>query len=139
MDKKFYLIDDKGRKRTYLGKVIENPDGSYCGIDIKVKKDIVKKDLIYHPEIEEVNGYYSYFSYLNSSGEEVAYYGNPRKDDEGNYYITYTDNKLIDIQYHEKVLPKPEYYTYIDKNGNEKIYEGKVIYNKRKDTYFGEI
>lgn len=139
MDKKFYLIDDKGRKRTYLGKVIENPDGSYCGINVKVKKDTVKKDLIYHPEVEKVEGYYSYFTYMNSNGEEVSYFGNPRQDLSGNYYITYNDNIKLDLEYHPKVEAAAEYYTYIDKDGVEKVYEGNVTYNKRKNVYYGEI
>ena len=139
MNKKFYLIDDKGRKRTYLGKVIENPDGSFCGFDIKVKNENVKKELTYHPEIKQVDGYYSYFSYINSDGEEVTYYGNPRKDENGSYYITYNSTTRLDLEYHPKVEPKAEYYTYIDKEGNEQIYEGPVVYNKRKNTYYGEL
>lgn len=139
MKDKFYLVDDFGKKKKYLGKVVENPDGTYCGFSVKTKNEKVRKELNYYPEIKAQDGSLSYFSYVNPEGETVTYWGYPKKDTDGSYYLTYNTTVTFDLTYHPKVEPKPEYFTYIDKDGVEKEYTGKVTYNKRKDLYFGTV
>ena len=134
---RFYLVDDFGNKKRYLGKVVENPDGTYCGFSVKIKNDKIRKDLKYYPEVKSEDGYLSYFSYVNSNGETITYWGYPKQDSDGNYYLTYNTTTTFDLTYHPKVEPKPEYFTYIDSDGVEKEYTGKVTYNKVKKTYYG--
>ncbi len=135
---KFYYIDKDGNKKKYYGKVIQE-NGLYSGIlTIQEKQVNDKKELIYHPEIEEVEGYFSYYSYINNAGEDIRYYNNIKKDENGEIYFTYTERNIYPLEYHEEVTPKEEYYTYIDKaTGEEKLYSGKVIYDRLTNTYSG--
>ena len=72
---KYYYIDENGNKKKYVGKVTYS-DGIYTGVLSKIDKSNVTKELIYHPEIKEVNGYYSYYSYINNIGEEIRQFDN---------------------------------------------------------------
>lgn len=136
----FYYIDKEGNKKKYYGKIIKQPNGTYNGILTISNKVNVKKDLIYHEEIPQVNGYASYYSYINSNGEEVNYYGNILKDENKNPYFTYVERNTFNLEYHPEVLPVDEYFTYTDSQGNEQIYTGKELeYNKKLDSYFGVV
>jgi len=139
MKQKFYYIDNDGNKKKYVGKIIEN-NGLYNGVLTKQEKKTSIKDLIYHPEIKEVEGYFSYYSYINSEGKEVKYFDNIKKDEEGNFYFTYTEREIFDIEFHEETQPQEEYYTYIDpKTNEEKLYKGPIVYSKINNTYQGVL
>ena len=136
---KFYYIDKDGNKKKYIGKVISN-NGSYEGTLININKENVNKELIYHPEVEEVEGYLSYYSYINSENKEVRYYDSIKKDNEGNTYFTYTERQLFRLDYNEPIVKKEDYFTYIDPLTNEeKLYNGTILYNKRTNSYSGVI
>lgn len=136
--RKFYYIDKNGNKKKYVGKIIANND-SYNGILTTVLNEEVKKELFYHPEIKEVKGYSSYYSYVNSFGEDTIYLDIVKRDDDGNFYFTYNDKFVHNLNYHPTIEPVEEYYTYIDKNGNECRYSGNVIHEKGTNSFIGFI
>lgn len=136
---KFYYIDSEGNKKKYIGKVISNKD-SYNGILTLSEKSTSNKDLIYHPEVEEVKGYSSYYSYINSKGEDIIYFDNMKKDEDGNVFFTYTERELFKLNYNPEILPSVETFTYIDPiTKEEKPYTGKITYNRRTGSYTGVI
>ena len=134
---KFFYIDEDGNKKKYIGKVIST-NSSYNGILTISEESVSNKELIFHPEIEEVKGYLSYYSYINSEGEEIRWFDNIKRDEEGNPYFSYVERSLFKLDYNPEVKAQEEYFTYIDpKSGEEKRYTGSVIYNKRTGTYSG--
>ena len=134
---KFYYIDKDGNKKKYYGKIIHE-NGLYNGVLTLQEKSKENKELIYHPEIEEVEGYYSYYSYINNSGEEIKYFDTIKKDEDNNIYFSYTERNIYKLEYHEEIPAKEEYYTYIDKiTGEEKMYSGRVTYDRASNTYIG--
>lgn len=136
---KFFYIDEDGNKKKYVGKIIST-NGEYNGILTISNKSISEKELIYHPEVKEVKGYLSYYSYINSEGEEIRWFDNIKKDNEGNTFFTYTERNLFNLEYNPSVEAKEEYFSYIDPvTKEEKKYTGSVIYNKRTNTYTGLI
>lgn len=136
---KYFYIDEDGNKKKYIGKIIQNKN-SYNGILTVSNKSISNKELIYHPEVKEVKGYLSYYSYINSNNEEVRWFDNFKKDEEDNKFFTYTERNLFHLEYNPAVEAKEEYFSYIDPTtGEEKIYSGSIIYNKRTQTYTGII
>ena len=135
---KYYYIDSDGNKKKYIGKIISN-NGSYNGILTTVTTEKVKKPLEYHPEVIGVEGYSSYYTYVNNLGEETLYYDIIKRDSENNLYFSYNERFLYNLKYHEEVSPKEEYYTYIDSFGNECRFTGNVIYDRATDSYSGFI
>lgn len=139
MADKFYYIDKEGNKKRYYGKIISQPKGKYNGVLTLSSQSVVDKELIYHPEVEEVNGSSSYYSYINSLGEEVIYYGNIQKDEDKVPYFTYVERNLFDLKYYPEILPQDEYFTYIDSDGQEKVYTNKDIeFNSKTNSYIGK-
>ena len=136
--RKFYYLDKDGNKKKYVGKVIFD-NGSYNGILTSSVKEEVKKNLTYHPEVEEVKGYAAYYTYKDANGEDAIFLDVVKRDDNGNLYFTYTEKIMFNLNYHPQIDPKEEYYTYVDKEGNECRYAGKVFYNKSSNTYQGEL
>lgn len=136
---KFYYITENGEKKKYGGAIISNEDGSYNGILTIQKKESVIKEIEYHEEINGQKGYYAYYSYVNESGEEVPYYGQVQKDDNGNTYFTYTEKTILDLDFHPKVEGCDIYYTYLDKYGKDCVFKGDIQYNKITNTYYGII
>ena len=137
---KFYYIDENENKKKYVGKVIYNNDGTYNGILNKNTKTVCTKDLTYHPEVEAVSGYYSYYSYITNEGIEQRVFDNIRKDADGNPYFTYVERNMFSLEYNESIPYQEAYFTYIDPDTKEeKIYEDATLYNKKTDTYYGII
>ena len=134
--RKFYYIDENGNKKKYIGKIIFD-NGSYNGILTTPVKEEVKKELIYYPEIKGVDGYSSYYTYMNENGEEEVYLDVVKKDSDGNLYFNKTEKNIYKLVYHPKIEAKEEYYTYLDKDGNECRYSGKVTYERMSNSYFG--
>lgn len=137
---KFYYIDENGNKKKYVGKVIYNNDGTYNGILNKNTKTVCTKDLIYHPEVKAIDGYYSYYSYITNNGKEQRVFDNIRKDENNNPYFTYVERNMFNLTYVEPVPFVAEHFTYIDPvTKEEHPYEDNVIYNKRLNKYFGVV
>ena len=137
---KFYYIDENGNKKKYVGKVIYNSDGAYTGILNKNTKSICSKELIYHPEVAAVEGHFTYYSYVTNEGEEIRYFDNIKKDEEGNPYFTYVERNMFNLDYNPEVKESEGYFTYIDPDTQKEcVYEGSVIYNKKNNTYTGII
>ena len=136
---KFYYIDEDGNKKKYGGAIISNEDGSYNGILTLQNKELVVKEIQYHPEINHLQGYYSYYSYTNSEGVETPYYGQISKDEDGASYFTYVDKVILDLNYHPKVEGNEDYYTYTDKSGREMVFKGTIQYNNQTNTYYGIV
>ena len=136
---KFYYIDKDGNKKKYVGKIISD-NNSYNGILTISEKNTLNKELEYHPEIEEVKGYLSYYSYINNENKEIRYFESIKKDEDGNVYFTYTERDLFKLEYNPPIESKQEYFTYLDPStGEEKPYEGTILYNKRTNSYSGVI
>lgn len=124
---KYYYIDNDGNKKKYIGKVTYS-DGIATGILSKIDKSVVTKELIYHPEIEEVKGYYSYYSYVNNLNEEVRQFDNIRRDENNVPFFTYTEKDIFKLDYNPAIEGQEEYYTYIDPvTKQEKVYTGSMI------------
>jgi hypothetical protein len=137
MAKKFYYIDKQGQKKKYVGVIVNNHNGTFSGYLTKEKKTDIVVDLEYHPAIEHVNGYNSYYTYINNSGEEQKYYGLMKTNDDGTKYFTYFTIKQIDLIYKPAETNIIEHYTYNDNNGNIKVYNGPVTFEN--GSYYGTI
>lgn len=135
---KFYYIDKEGNKKKYVGKIISNKK-SYNGILTTVNKVAVDKKLEYHPEIEAVEGYSSYYTYTNASNEDVIYLDIIKRDENNDFYFTYNEKNIYNLIYHPETKPIEEYYTYLDADGNEQQYSGNIFYDKGTKTYYGFI
>ena len=125
---KYYYFDKDGNKKKYVGNVTVNENGEILGTLTKTEQVESWKELIYHPEVEEVKGYFSYYSYINADGEEIMQFDGIKRDEEGNPYFTYSERNVFNLDYNEPVKGNLEYYTYIDPATKEEhVYEGKRI------------
>lgn len=91
-----------------------------------------------HPKIEEVKEYYSY---LDKDNKEKKYSGIISYSD-GNYYGKVFDKHIVPLIYHESVesvIGSDEYFSYIDENGEEKIFTGSPKFSFETNSYIGEI
>lgn len=125
---KYYYFDKDGNKKKYVGNVTVNENGEIFGTLTKTEQVESWKELIYHPEVEEVKGYFSYYSYINADGEEIMQFEGIKRDEGGNPYFTYSERNVFNLDYNEPVKGNLEYYTYIDPDTKEEhVYEGKRI------------
>ena len=137
---KFYYIDEDNKKKKYVGKVIYNNDGTFNGILTKSTQTICSKPLIHHPEVEKVDGYFAYFSYITNDGSEVRYFDTIKRDANGDGYFTYTEKNMLKLDYNPEVPEADAYFTYIDPETNQECkYEGSVVFNRKSNTYTGII
>jgi hypothetical protein len=136
--KKFFYIDKSGQKKKYTGVVVNNHNGTFSGYLTKEKRTDIVVDLEYHPEIEHVEGYTAYYTYINSNNEEKKYYGLMKTDDNGNKYFSYFITKQVELIYHPSEPTIVEHYTFIDSNGNTKIYNGPTP-TFENGSYYGII
>lgn len=137
MAKKFYYIDKQGQRKKYVGPVVNNHNGTFSGYLAKERKTDIVVDLEYHPAIEHVDGYNSYYTYTNINGEEKKYYGLMKSNENGDKYFSYFETKQIDLIYKPSEATVVEHYTYIDANGNTKVYNGPVTFEN--GSYYGKI
>lgn len=140
MTKKLYYKDDKGNKKYYVGKIINDyiTNEKY---GLLTNQEVIQEEveLEFHPAEPAIDGWSSYFTYLNANGEEVKYTDssmNLRKNADNTYFFMKVDKNIIDLNYHPGELPKEAYFSYKDANGNEAIFEGKPFYDKFTNTYF---
>lgn len=134
---KFYYIDKQGQKKKYVGPIINNHNGTFSGYLAKDKRTDIVVDLEYHPAVEHVDGYNSYYTYFNSNGEETRYYGLMKAKDNGDKYFSYFTTKQIDLIYKAPEVTTVEHYTYVDRNGITNIYNGEVTFEN--GSYYGTI
>jgi len=139
--KKYYYIDDKGNKKYYVGKVINDYiTGETYGL--LTQQEVIHENvkLQFHEPIEAQNGWNSYFTYKDSSGNSVIYNGNSHNIKvspiDNSYFITETKTDKIKLIKYDKIEYQPGYYTYINEYGKEKIYDGKIFYDKFTSTYY---
>lgn len=135
--KKFYYIDKNGDKKKYVGAVINNHNGTFSGYLGSEKRTDKTVELKYHPAIEYVEGYSSYYTYINSEGEEQKYYGLMKTNEDGTKYFTYFITNQIELIYKAPETKINEYYTYYDSVGNSHIYSGKTTFEN--GSYYGLI
>jgi len=139
--KRYYYIDEKGVKHNYAGNVINdyitNETYGLITLQEKVDKDVM---LEWHDPIEAQEGWSSYFAYTTNDGKMKVYDGlksNIKKNfSDGSYFFTMVTTDVIDLTYHEAIAPVKEYFTYIDENGVEQVYNGKAFYDKFTSTYY---
>jgi len=132
--RKFFYIDEDGNKRKYAGKIIDNNDGTFNGVLTSQKFVYSDIKLNYHPAVEHVDGYSSYYTYINDNNETVNYYSIIKTDKDGSTYFTYNTMKEIPIIVHEAETKKNIYYTYTV-NDIEHVWTGKIKYEN--GTYIG--
>lgn len=135
--KKFYYIDKQGKKKKYVGPIINNHNGTFSGYLMKDRKIDIVVDLEYHPAIEHVDGYTSYYTYINSNNEEKKYYGLMKSKDNGDKYFSYFVTKQIDLIYKPAEVTTVEHFTYIDNGGATHVYNGEVVFEN--GSYYGTI
>ena len=134
---KFYYIDKQGQKKKYVGPIINNHNGTFSGYLAKDKQIDIVVDLEYHPAVEHVDGYNSYYTYINSNGDEIRYYGLMKSKENGDKYFAYFTTKQIDLIYKPAEVTTVAHYTYMDNNGNVHVYNGEVKYEN--GSYYGTI
>lgn len=141
MSKKFYYIDDDGKKHGYAGKVINDyMTGETYGLLAIQENDDVTVDLKFHEAIPAEQGYSSYYTYINNEGNQVKYSGLinniKRNPIDNSYFFTYTSVDTIDLKHYPEIKPVKPYFTYINDNGEEVIYDGKMFYDKFTSSYY---
>lgn len=140
MSKKLYYIDEKGQKKYYVGKIINdyvvNEKYGLLTVQEKIQKEI---ELEYHPEEKSVEGWSSYYTYTDENNDEVKYtdsVNNIRKNFDGSYYITKINKSSVSLIHHPCVEAKDAYFSYQDSEGKDQIYEGQAFYDKFTNTYY---
>lgn len=140
MSKKLYYIDENGNKKQFVGKIINdaitNEKYGLLTVQEKIQQDI---ELEYHPENPAVEGWSSYYTYMNENNELVKYtdsLNNIRKNFDGSYYITKINKEAIDLIYHPAIEFKDAYFTYKDSEGNDQLYNNQAFYDKFTNTYY---
>lgn len=136
MKDNFYYIDKNGNKKKYAGKILYSGDNTYMGILTTQSTSEREVELVFHPEVKPVEGYYAYYTYVNNLGEEVRYYSIVKQDKNGNPFFSYSISKDINLKYVPASEIKTSYFTFMQ-NGKEKLYGGRVI--TKGTTYFGKI
>lgn len=107
----------------------------------KVKEKVDKKyriKLIKHPAIDAQNEYYTY---IDAEGKDRKFSGIIINNN-GSYVGKVINTNKIILTYHptvESVIPQKEYFSYIDMNGDEKVYSGEVEFDLEKNSYIGEV
>jgi len=139
--KKYYYLDENGNKKQYVGKIINDYiTGETYGL--LTQQDVSHKEITleHHPKIESQEGWSSYFTYLDESGNTVKYKGLPyniKKDSINNsYFFTQLNTSKVDLIKHDKINYVPGYYTYIGKFDKEIKYDGEVFYDKFTNSYY---
>jgi hypothetical protein len=137
MKSKYYYIDKDGKKKEYFGAVIKNQDKTFVGY--LTKSEVIGKEVIlkHNQKVENVIGYSSYYSYINNEGKEQIFYGTPKFDSKGNPYFSITEVEMIDLKYYEPETKTIKTVSYIDKDGIEKEFKGKPIFEN--GSYYGII
>jgi len=139
--KKYYYLDENGNKKQYVGKIINDYiTGETYGLLTQQEVSHKEITLEHHPEIEYQEGWSSYFTYLDESGNVVRYKGlthNIKKDSINNsYFFTQLNTSKIELIKHDKVNYVPGYYTYMGKFDKEIRYDGEVFYDKFTNSYY---
>lgn len=144
---KYYYIDEEGNKKYYSNKLLHNiSDGTTYGFLIKQNIKEERIPLTYCPEVLPEEGWNSYFTYIDKDNNICKYTDLKSKIKKNNidntYYLAKFEKKEIQLIKHNKVAAIPEYYTYIDENGNEIKFNGDIKnlkYDKKKKKYYFEI
>lgn len=139
--KKYYYLDENGNKKNYIGKIINDYiTGETYGLLTQQEVSHKEIELEYHPKVESQEGWASYFTYTDASGNDVKYNGlkyNIKQDPINNsYFFTQLNTIKIDLIKHDKVDYVPGYYTYLGRFGKEIKYEGEVFYDKFTNSYY---
>lgn len=139
--KKYYYLDENGNKKNYVGKVINDYiTGETYGLLTQQMVSHKEVELEYHPQVDSQDGWNSYFTYVDSLGNNVKFNGltnNIKKDPiDNSYFFTQVNNVQINLIKHDKVDYQPGYYTYTTPNGKIIRYDGKVFYDKFTNTYY---
>ena len=140
MAKKLYYIDENGNKKYYVGKIINdyitNEKYGLLTVQEKIQEEV---KLEYHSEEPAIEGWSSYYTYLNENNQEVKYTDDLhkiRKNIDNSYYFTRVNKNIIDLNYHDKIEDKDAYFSYKDNNGNEVVFDGQAFYDKFTNTYY---
>lgn len=132
---KYYYFDEKGKKKKYVGNVIDNQDGTYSGVLTKTNVYTQNVELKYNEEYKQIIDTDVKYTYVDKEGNEVEFtdFKKLKQSESGSYYFEVRDVKTIDLKWNDYV-PESTYLTY-----NGKLFTGKVIFDEKTNTYFGEI
>ena len=103
MAKKLYYKDENGNKKYYVGKVI-NDYITNERYGLLTQQEAIQEEvkLEYHPAVEAIEGWSSYYTYLDESGNVVKYtdsLNNVRKNFDNTYYFAKVNKDIIDLGY----------------------------------------
>lgn len=132
---KYFYIDESGKKKKYVGNVIDNQDGTYSGVLTKMNVYTQNVELKYNEEYKQIIDTDVKYTYINKEGNEVEFtdFKKLKQNENGSYYFEVRNVKTIDLKWNEHVPTS----TYLTHNGKE--FTGKVIFDEKTNTYFGEI
>ena len=130
---KYFYIDESGKKKKYIGNVIENQDGTYSGVLTKTNVYTQNVELKYNDEYKQIINSDINFKYTDGSFVETSDLKNLKQSVDGSYYLPVKEIRTINLKWNE-AIPAKSYLTY---NGKE--FTGKVIFDEKTNTYFGEI
>jgi len=140
MSKKYYYINENGIKKYYAGKIINdyvtNETYGLLTIQETIKEE---KPIEWHNEKPAIEGWSSYFTYIDENGDKVRYtdsIGAIRRNIDNSYYITKINKDEINLIRHPEVKEIPAYFSFINEDGKEEIYEGKPFFDKFTSTYY---
>ena len=136
--KNFYYIDESGKKKKYVGAIINNHNGTYNGYLTHEEYDDVIVDLEYHPAIEEVEGSRAYYTYINENNEETRYFGLVGTKEDGTKYFSYSTIKQINLIYKAPEEKTVEHFTYYGPDGKTYVYLGSTP-TFENGSYYGII
>ena len=115
-----------------------NTKPSKTSVKTPVKKNI-KVELIKHERVEPKAEFYSY---INAAGDICKYSGLISTDIDGSYVGKVITTHEVILKYHptvESVEHVDEYFSYIDNNGKERIFNGKPTFDLEKNSYVGDV
>lgn len=140
MAKKLYYKDENGNKKYYVGKVI-NDYITNERYGLLTQQETIQEEvkLEYHPAVDAIEGWASYYTYIDEYGNIAKYTDssqNIRKNFDNSYYFTRVNKDIIDLIHHPKQEAKEAYFSYKDNNGNDVIFEGQSFYDKFTNTYY---
>lgn len=115
-------------------KIIRKSNGKTVSKAVSNKKPLLTK----HVVNETINEYYTY---IDSKGEEQKYVGIMSKSGDSFFGKTFEQHK-VNLTYCpgvKHVAGNPEYFTYIDSNGNTCRYSDVIEYDEVNNCYIGKI
>ena len=116
------------------------------GFEFNIKKStskLAKKAKVELDRHQSIKEFPEYYSYIDRDGNEQRYLGIVSKaSNDSEAFGKVFENHDVKLDFHPEVkavVGNEEYFTFIDENGEERIYRGLVEYDLSRDTYIGKV